>query len=213
MRTNRLTVINHGRCGQNSGIVRARFADDVLRLTPKPDYAFIYIGMNDVINDNFFTPLDKYVDNMEWLIEQSRQGGIAPVVCTIHKVNEAVVYAHHPREKVGNETANGKRARYNAALRHLIVTKGVAIADFDSVTESMPESDFISDGVHLTPAGNRLLARTFFDAISPKLGGAETIVCVGDSLTYGYGNQGAGTAEGDTYPSMLRSLSISEAGA
>lgn len=211
MSTNRLTVINNGRCGQNSGIVRERFADDVLRLTPKPDFAFIYIGMNDVINDNFFTPLDKYMDNMKWLIDQSRQGETVPVVCTIHKVNEDVIYAHHPREKFGNETANGKRVRYNTALRHLIVTEGVALADFDSVTKSMPESEFISDGVHLTPAGNRLLARTFFDAIAPRLDGAENIVCVGDSITFGYGNQGAGTAEGDTYPSILRSFSITDA--
>ncbi|MEI6972537.1 MAG: hypothetical protein WCL44_13595 [bacterium] len=34
--------------------------------------------------------------------------------------------------------------------------------------------------------------------------GGETIVCVGDSLTYGYLNPGAGSAEGETYPAMLR---------
>jgi lysophospholipase L1-like esterase len=54
-----VTVHNRGRCGQNSGIARERFEDDVLKPDPKPDYVLIYIGMNDVINDRFFTPLDK----------------------------------------------------------------------------------------------------------------------------------------------------------
>ena len=86
--TNKLVVINRGRCGQNSGILREKFTADVLQVRPKPDYVFIYIGMNDVI--------------------------------------------------------------------------------------------------------------------APPLRGGETIVCVGDSLTYGYLNQGAGSAEGETYPAMLR---------
>lgn len=62
------------------------------------------------------------------------------------------------------------------------------------------------DGVHLTPAGNRALAQCFLAAVAGKLRGGETIVCLGDSVTYGAGNRGAGTAEGDTYPAMLRGL-------
>ncbi len=36
--TNKLVVINNGRCGQNSVIVREKFTDDVLQVRPKPDY-------------------------------------------------------------------------------------------------------------------------------------------------------------------------------
>ncbi len=202
--TNKLVVINRGRCGQNSGILREKFTVDVLQVRPKPDYVLIYIGMNDVINDQFFTPLDKYLENMTWLIEQARKAGITPVICTIHKVNETVVYAHHPREKFGPETVNEKRRRYNTTLKKLAADQKVALADFDAVTAALAEADFLSDGVHLTLPGNKLLARTFLDLIAPPLRGSETIVCVGDSLTYGYLNQGAGSAEGETYPAMLR---------
>ena len=38
------------------------------------------------------------------------------------------------------------------------------------------------------------------------------IVCVGDSLTYGYLNPGAGSAEGETYPAMLRQYPVPAAG-
>ena len=207
--TNSLTIRNCGRCGQNSGITREKFAADVLSLPPKPDYVLIYIGMNDVINDRFFTPLDAYLENVTEMIAQSRKAGVSPVICTIHHVIEAEVYKHHSRDKFGAETVNGKMDRYNAALRKLAAEQRVALADFNAVTERLRPSDFLSeDGVHLALAGNRLLAKTFFDVIAPRLRGQETIVCVGDSLTYGYRNKGAGTCEGETYPAMLRTFAI-----
>ncbi len=200
-----LAVYNKGRCGQNSGIARDTFAADVLNLNPKPDYALIYIGMNDVINDQFFTPLDTYIENLTWMIDQSRKAGIKPVLCTIHHCVESEVYKHHSRDKFGAETVNGKMDRYNAALRKLAADQKVALADFNAVTDRAKQSEFLSqDGVHLTPAGNRLLAKTFYDVIAPQLQGKETVVCCGDSLTFGYQNKGAGSAEGDTYPALLR---------
>ncbi len=207
-KTNNLLIINCGRCGQNSVNARERYTDDVLLCTPKPDYVLIYIGMNDVINDSFFTPQDEYIANVTWMVEQSRAKGITPVLCSIHKVNEAVVYAHHAREKFGSETVNEKRKRYNVALKKLAADLNIALADYDTVTESLAESEFLSDGVHLTLPGNTLLAKTFLDALPAPLRGNETIVCVGDSLTFGYLNQGAGSAEGETYPAVLRSLVV-----
>lgn len=205
--TNHLTVINNGHCGLNSTLLIKQFQGEALNLKPKPDYVLIYIGMNDVINDGFFTPLDKYLANVSWMIDQTRKAGITPVLCTMHHVVEAEVYKHHPRDKFGAETVNGKMDRYNAALRTLAVEQKVAMADFAAITVRMAPSEFLSDGVHLTLAGNQLLAKTFFDVIAPHLRGGEKIVCIGDSLTYGYQNKGAGTAEGETYPAMLKLLS------
>jgi lysophospholipase L1-like esterase len=207
--TNNLTVINHGHCGLNSTLLLKAFPNEALHLKPKPDIVLIYIGMNDVINDKFFTPLDPYLANVSWMVDQTRKAGITPVLCTIHHVVEAEVYQHHPREKFGAETVNGKMDRYNAALRRLAADQKVALADFAAATDRMAPSEFLSDGVHLTLAGNRLLARTFFDVLALHLHGREKIVCIGDSLTYGYQNKGAGTAEGETYPAMLRTLSMS----
>jgi lysophospholipase L1-like esterase len=204
-----LTVFNNGRCGQNSVITRDHFEADVLKVAPKPDYVLIYIGMNDVINDHFFTPLDKYIENVKWMIEQSRKAGVTPVVCTIHHVVEEKVYTHHAREKFAPETVNGKMDRYNVALKKLAAELKVDVADFNAVTDHTPQVEFLSDdGVHLTASGNRLLAKTFFDVIGSRLHGEETIVCVGDSLTFGYQNKGAGTAEDETYPAMLKQMPI-----
>jgi acyl-CoA thioesterase-1 len=204
-----LTVYNKGRCGKNSTNARAKFTDDVLTLSPKPDYVLIYIGMNDVINDHFFVPLDQYIENVKWMVEQSRAAGVKPVLCTIHHVVEEKLYKVHSRDKFGAESANEKMDRYNAAIKKLAAELKVDLADFDAVTSRTPQSQVLSaDGVHLTFGGNKLLAKTFWDVIGTKLTGKETIVCVGDSLTFGYGTQGAGTAEGETYPSVLRQMSI-----
>lgn len=204
--TNSLTVINKGSLGQNSESGRKKFEADVLNF--KPDYVLIYIGMNDVINDRFFTPLDRYLENMTWMIEQARQAGIKPVICTLHHCVEAEIYKHHSRDKFGQETVTEKMDRYNAALKRLAVDQKVSLADFNAAAERVPQSELLSDGVHLTASGNKLLAKTFFDVIAPHLRGREKIVCYGDSLTYGYLNKGAGSSEGETYPAMLRLLPV-----
>ena len=201
------TVYNQGRCGQNSGILREKFEADLSVATAKPEFVFIYIGMNDVINDTFFTPLDKYLENVTWMIEHARKAGITPVVCTIHHVIEDKVYKFHSRDKFGDETVNSKMDRYNVAIRKLAAEQKAALADFNAVTNNLAPADFLSDdGVHLSTAGNRLLAKTFHDVVAAQLTGNEKIVCVGDSLTFGFGNPGAGTTEGATYPAMLRLL-------
>jgi lysophospholipase L1-like esterase len=206
--TNSLTVYNKGSLGQNSESGRKKLEADVLQL--KPDYVLIYIGMNDVINDHFFTPLDKYLENMTWIIDQARRAGIKPVICTLHHCVETEIYKHHSRDKFGQETPNSKMDRYNAALRKLAVEQKIGLADFNARTDQVAQSEFLSqDGVHLSASGNRLLAKTFFDVIKPQLRGGEKIVCYGDSLTYGFGNKGASTTEGETYPAMLLELAKS----
>lgn len=204
-RTYSLTVFNKGSLGQNSKSGRKKFEADVLQL--KPDYVLIYIGMNDVINDRFFTPLDQYIENMTWMIEQARQAGIKPVICTLHHCVETEIYKVHSRDKFGQETPNCKMDRYNAALRKLAADQKIGLADFNAVTARVAQSEFLSkDGVHLSPSGNKLLAQTFFDVLAPKLRKQARIVCYGDSLTYGYQNKGAGSSEGETYPAMLLGL-------
>jgi len=89
-----LTVRNQGRCGQNSEIVREQFDADVLAFTPSPDYVLIHIGMNDVINDRFFIPLNRYIENVTWMIDQAREAGGRPIIGSIHHVDEEKVYKH-----------------------------------------------------------------------------------------------------------------------
>lgn len=203
---NSLTVYNKGIGGQNSEQGRERFAKDVLAL--KPDYVFIYFGLNDTLNEPRFVGLDRFIENLTWMVGQARAAKINPVLCTIHHATEEPLLKRHKRESYGEEGPNGKIDRYNAAIRALAKSQKVPLADFAAIADSNRTELISADGVHLTPYGYRSLAKCFFNAVESTFKGKEIIVCLGDSVTFGAGVNGAGSIDGDTYPSMLRQLNL-----
>ena len=198
-----LTVYNKGIGGQNSRQGRKRFAKDVLAL--KPDYVFVYFGLNDTLNEPRFLSEKEYVENLGWMVDQARGAGIKPVVCTIHPIGEEPLLKRHKKESYGAEGPNGKIARYNKALRKLIKEKKVDVADFQAVVAKKKEL-VSADGVHLTPLGYKALAECFFNVVAGEIKAKATIVCLGDSVTWGARVKGAGTTTGETYPACLKSF-------
>ena len=71
---NRLTIHNKGIGGHNTRNGKARFQRDVLDL--KPDYVFIYFGLNDTLNEPQFVPLDEFIENLTWMTEKARSSGV-----------------------------------------------------------------------------------------------------------------------------------------
>lgn len=202
-----LTVHNKGVGGQNSRQGRKRFARDVLAF--KPNYVFIYFGLNDTLNEKKFISEKEYVENLRWMVDQARKAGIKPVLCTIHPIGEDALLKRHKRESYGAEGPNGKIDRYNTALRRLIKEMKVHVADFERlvVATNQQETALVSaDGVHLTPFGYRVLADCFFKVVASEIAGKATIVCLGDSVTWGAGVKGAGTTNGETYPAYLSQM-------
>ncbi len=204
---NGLVVINKGITGVNSTSLRDAFERDVLNA--KPDMVLIYIGINDSLNNGFFVPLDKYIENVNSMIERAQAAGIKPVVCTIHHLDLTKTNLFGRREPFPDETPGERVDRYNAAIRKLAADRKIPVADFEAATAKLKKEEFLSsDGCHLIPAGNQLLAKTFFGIIAPSLKGGEKIVCIGDSITFGYQNPGAGTSTGETYPAKLKQQPI-----
>jgi len=199
-----LTVYNKGVGGQNSGQGRARFKKDVLVL--KPNYVFIYFGLNDTLNEPAFLSQEEYIGNLGWMVEQARSAGIKPVLCTIHPVGEEALLKRHKKESYGAEGPNGKIDRYNTALRRLADEKKVQMADFARVAAAARQDEVPlvgPDGVHLTSSGYRALADCFFHVVAADIKTKATIVCLGDSVTWGADVKGAGTTTGETYPACL----------
>jgi acyl-CoA thioesterase-1 len=196
-------IHNKGIGGQNSTEGCARFSQDVVAL--KPAFVFIYFGLNDTLNEPKFLPLDVYIENLGWMIEKARATGAKPVLCTIHRVTEKELLKRHKKEAYGAEGPNGKIDRYNQALRALAKKLSVPVADFAGAANTAGLDKIVSaDGVHLTPAGSRLLAKTFAATVAGQVSPESVIVCLGDSVTYGAGMQGAGTVTGETYPAALK---------
>ena len=52
-------------------------------------------------------------------------------------------------------------------------------------------------------SGNKALAECFLNVVAGQIKGKTTIVCFGDSITWGAGVKGSGTTQGDTYPAYL----------
>jgi lysophospholipase L1-like esterase len=64
----------------------------------------------------------------------------------------------------------------------------------------------IKDGVHPRMEGYKIIAEAVAQTIKKNNLPTGRIVCFGDSITYGAGMKGAGTATGDTYPGQLAKL-------
>ena len=131
---NGLNVHNKGIGGQNSEQGKARFGKDVVAL--KPDYVFIYFGLNDALNEPKFVTLEKFAANLGWMVDQARSTNIKPVLCTIHQVTEEPLLKRHKPESYGNEGPNGKITRYSAAIRKLAKEKNVPFADFAKAVDA-----------------------------------------------------------------------------
>lgn len=198
-----LIVQNKGIGGQNSRQGRARFAEDVLAL--KPDYVFIFFGLNDTLNEPAFLSETEYIENLGWMVDEARRAEIEPIVCTIHPVGEEPLLKRHEKASYGIEGPNGKIDRYNRAIHKLVTNKEVKVADFARVVADADQKTPLvsADGVHLTPLGYRALAHCFFNVVAEGIQDEVTIVCLGDSVTWGVGVKGAGTTAGETYPAYL----------
>jgi acyl-CoA thioesterase-1 len=197
-------VVNAGIAGQNSAEGRARFAHDVLE--EKPSVLLLYFGVNDLANEPKFLPVEQYVANMAWMIDEARAHGIVVVVSTIQHVDAVKVMTRHKAESFGDEGVNGKVDRYNRALLAMLREKKVAVADFQWKLDEVggPTAAWSTDGTHLTVKGYELLAQTFLRAMPRVVSG--TVVCLGDSLTYGVPWRSKEKDSGETYPAQLEGM-------
>jgi lysophospholipase L1-like esterase len=197
-------VVNAGTGGQNSAEGRARFAQDVMK--EKPSVVLLYFGVNDLANEPKFLPVEAYVANMAWMIDEARAHGIVPVVSTIQHVDVAQVMTRHKPESFGAEGVNGKVDRYNRALLAMLLEKRVIVSDFSRKLDEAggPTKELSADGTHLTAKGYGLLAETFFRAMPRTVTG--TVVCFGDSLTYGVPWRTKEHDSPDTYPAQLEAM-------
>jgi len=209
-------VINKGVGGDNTDDALKRFEDDVLVM--KPNHLIIGFGMNDAINSAKLTPLSRYEHNLQTMIDAARRDGIQDIILvTMNPVIESYARKRHPNHPSRNLYAHLSRyvevvrciALRNvlqvADLRRLVESKGGATEGASSLLRNIANSQN-EDGVHLTAEGYRLMAELFIPILKGKVKPGDVVVCFGDSITCGGGLRGAGTTEGENYPSYLKAL-------
>lgn len=211
---NKITVVNKGLGGDNTVDGLARIKKDVLAYNP--DHFIILFGFNDALwHPVKSLPLKNYRSNLREIVAVAKKSGIEHIVLlTLFPVIEKYIRKRHPTHPAKDINAYidgfnqvilevAKESEIVAVnLKNLITLHGGASEDKNCMIRNVYNSGE-EDGVHLTPEGYRLMAELIYDAIKQKIKCGDTIVCFGDSITYGVHVKGAGTAEGETYPAQL----------
>jgi lysophospholipase L1-like esterase len=156
------TAIGAGISGHKSNDMLARLQRDVI--DKKPDWMTVSCGVNDVWHGAKGVPLDAYKKNMIQIIEKAQAAGIKVVILTATMIGE------NPAEP-----NNEKLAAYNDFLRELAKEKKCLLADLNSdMHKELDEREkagrkrgnsLTSDGVHMNPFGNMMMATGILRAL------------------------------------------------
>lgn len=140
-----------GISGHKSNQMLERLESDVL--SKKPDWMTLSCGVNDVWHGANGIPLDQYKTNITKIVDTCQAAGVKVMILTSTMIGE-----DQPNEN------NQKLAGYNDFLRALTKEKKCLLADLNADMQAAvraagsKENILTTDGVHMNPAGNKLMA-------------------------------------------------------
>ncbi|MBS1369026.1 MAG: G-D-S-L family lipolytic protein [Lentisphaeria bacterium] len=157
-----------GRSGHKSDDMLKRLDRDVLR--KKPQFMVLSCGVNDVWHQSKRPPrgvsLEDYRKNVAEIIGKAQAAGVKVVVMTATMIREDAA-----------DGRNVQLAAYNDFLREIAAEKNCILADQNKAMQELVASyrkrypdagkrNFVTtDGVHMNPAGNRMMATTLLRAL------------------------------------------------
>lgn len=212
------TVINAGIAGNNTRDLLVRFERDVAG--HDPDLVILGVGSNDALNSRNPVPLAEYAENIRRLIILAKGIGAGVTVLIPLPCYDPYVLERHSSDFFGAETPSEKLENYCQILREICNERNVAVIDvrqhfiahgsIGTSSRSWLRNEAncgTRDGTHPTEAGFRELAHFVFQAIKTNDQSAQKLVCFGDSITYGGGEEiKPGQVMPHSYPAILRTL-------
>lgn len=153
----KVSPVPAGISGHKSNQMLERLQRDVLN--KKPDWMTLSCGVNDVWHGANGIPLDQYKTNITTILDRCQAAGVKVMMLTATVIGE----------EVENEN-NRKLAPYNDFLRALAKEKNCPLADlnqmFQEALKASPKPGRVltSDGVHMNPAGDQLMAKGILKA-------------------------------------------------
>ncbi|MDE1175742.1 MAG: GDSL-type esterase/lipase family protein [Edaphobacter sp.] len=201
-------VVNDGVPGESSAEVDLRLDKALTQYHPQA--VVIFVGMNDAVNDKKFLPVKQTAEHVSSMVKRSRDAGATVVIVLVHEPDTKRLLQRHNASVYGDVSPEERIRRLDDALEHIAHTDKMAVADFHAalIRAGGPTDELSTDGVHLTAKGYALLAETVRSALPSRMRDTDTVLCMGDSLTYGIGVRAPGVAaEGkQTYPAQLQRL-------
>lgn len=155
-----LVVLNRGVSGDRAVDLERRWDTDVL--VERPDVVSILVGVNDTwrrFDSGDPTSVEAYEATLGRVLERTRAAAVTRLVLV-----EPFALPVPPVTSEWDEELAGRRAavaRVGASYGAVVVE---AQSAYDAAAGDAPEV-LLHDGVHPTPAGHRLLARTWLEAV------------------------------------------------
>jgi len=146
-----------GISGHKSNQMLQRLQRDVL--DKKPDWMTLSCGVNDVWHGANGVPLDSYKTNIAAIVDQCQAAGVKVMILTATVIGEDL-----------DNDNNRKVAPYNEHLRGLAKEKNCLLADLNALFQEAIKASgkrghvLTSDGVHMNPAGDQLMAQGILQA-------------------------------------------------
>jgi lysophospholipase L1-like esterase len=145
-----IQVIPAGVSGNKSGNMLARLQQDVL--DKKPVWMTLSCGVNDVWHQEkgTGTSLEDYKKNLTELVDRTQKAGVKVMILTSTLIGENL-----------KKESNIKAVEYNAFLRELAKQRQLPLADLnEDMRRDVEKGQKLTvDGVHMNPAGNKMMAR------------------------------------------------------
>jgi lysophospholipase L1-like esterase len=152
-----------GVCGELTSEMAMRFRRDVLE--HRPGYVVVLGGTNDLGWNA--RPAD-IMRNLVKMYELARASGIIPVPVTVPSLRVDVT-GGGPDANAWLEQHLERRRVLNGSIQEYAAAKQLACIDLFTATADRETSQlaaqYSNDGLHLTTAGYRLLARLLFDQV------------------------------------------------
>ena len=159
----KIHVVGAGISGHKSNQMLERLQRDVLH--KKPTWMTLSCGVNDVWHGANGVPLPEYKKNITEIVDKAQAAGIKVMLLTSTVIGE----------DLDNEN-NAKLKEYNDFLRTLAKEKNCRFADLNAdmqtILKAKPSKELrlTSDGVHMNPLGDRVMAAGILKefGLSPK---------------------------------------------
>lgn len=200
-------VINIGYPGFNTAELDAKL-DEALQIA-KPKYVILMAGANDALNPRKFLLPEQTRLHLEAMTRRAQASGATVILVTTHDPDLERLLQRHHLEDYGSSSPLERLAIVNAAVVAVAAQQRVTVVDFHTTLAQAggATKDLSTDGVHLTAKGYGMLAQAVRARLPEKILAQDTVLCFGDSLTYGQGVRAPNSEETPlTYPSQLRQL-------
>ncbi|QEE27470.1 hypothetical protein FTW19_05270 [Terriglobus albidus] len=200
-------VVNAGFGGRNTAELEKRFAHELAEA--KPAYVVLFAGTNDALNDTKFLTPSQTRENLTAMVQQAQAAGASVVLVTVHDPDLTRLLKRHRPEAYGSVPPVERVAQVNAVIEEVARTHHAVVVPFHEILQQAggANAELSTDGVHLTAKGYGMLAAAVRSRLPLQIPPNVSVLCMGDSLTYGIGVRPDGAPEtAETYPAQLSAL-------